>query len=47
MIWALLDTNNIVTNIIVYDGVAEYVPDGGLTLAHIPDTYKMGDTYTP
>ena len=37
MQWALVDSNNIIQNIIAYDGIAEYIPDIGLVLQQVND----------
>jgi len=46
--YALIDSNNIVQNIIVYNGTAQYTPPAGLTLVPIPHgtVLDIGDTYT-
>lgn len=46
MAWALVDANNKVQNIILYDGKALYTPAEGLTLKEVPDETQMGDTLT-
>lgn len=40
--YAVVDTNNIVVNTIVWDGVTPYTPDGGLTLIEIPEGTLCG-----
>lgn len=43
MKYALIDSNNIVQNVIVYDGVAEYAPAAGLALQQVNDWVNIGD----
>ena len=43
MIWVLVDSNNVVKNIIVYDGVAPYAPPEGLVLKQASDSVRIGD----
>lgn len=43
MQWALVDANNIVQDLIVYDGHAVYTPEAGLELMQVNDWIGMGD----
>lgn len=48
MIWALVDSENTVQNIIVYDGITPYVPPNSLTLQQINPWVKIGQSvHTP
>lgn len=49
MKWAIINTENIVMNIIVWDGVTPYNPGDGLTLVPINDgvPYGGGWIYDP
>jgi hypothetical protein len=40
--YLLIDVNNVVQNVIVYDGVSEYTPPDGLELAAAPDDIFVG-----
>lgn len=44
MKWAWIDSNNIVRNIIVYDGIAKYSPPEGYTLEEINDWVNILDS---
>ena len=37
MRWALINADNVVTGVIVWDGEAEYTPADGLTLINVDD----------
>lgn len=41
MKWALVDPSNIVMNLIVYDGVAEFTPPSSLTLRQVEDWIRI------
>lgn len=43
MKYAIHDKNNIVVNVIEYDGKDSYQPDDGLTLCKINDWVNIGD----
>lgn len=43
MQWALVDKNNIVRNIIMYDGESPYTPPDWLTLMQINSWVNIGD----
>ena len=43
MKWALVDKDNIVKHLIVYDGVAEYKPADGLSLIEVNDWIDKED----
>lgn len=45
MAWCLVDSNNVVQNIISYDGTSAYMPPDGLTLSEIPDGVQINATY--
>lgn len=40
--YALLDPSGTVLNIVVWDGVTPYEPDG--SLVEVPDSVQIGDT---
>ena len=42
MKWALVDTNEIVVNVIAYDGVSEYAVPEGLSLEEVNDWVDIG-----
>lgn len=42
MNWALVDSNNIVQNIIVYDGESIYIPQAGFTLQQVNSWINIG-----
>jgi len=42
MQWAFVDNNNIVDNIIMYDGVSQFTPPDGLSLQQINDWVGIG-----
>lgn len=43
-VWALINSNNIIENIIEYDGTSTYVPADGMTLQQVTDDKKIGDS---
>ena len=43
MKWALVDRNNIVQNVIDYDGTSTYTPLSYLTLEQVNDWINIGD----
>ena len=43
MKWALVDSNNIVQNVIVYDGVSPYTPPDSLSAQQVNDWLNIGD----
>lgn len=45
MNWYLVDSNNIVQNCIVYDGVSNYTPIEGLILESSENVYNIGDAF--
>lgn len=44
MTWVLVDSSNVVQNVIDYDGVTPYTPAAGLTLVSLTITPQVGDT---
>lgn len=42
MKWALIDNQEIIQNIIAYDGVSEFLPPEGLTLNQVNDWCLIG-----
>ncbi len=45
MIYILLNSQNIVVDVIAYDGVSAYTPPSGLTLMQAPAGTEVGATY--
>jgi hypothetical protein len=43
MKWALVDSDNIIQNVIAYDGADEYIPPQGVTLQQVNDWLHIGD----
>ena len=46
MRWALVDANNVVTGVIIWDGKADYTPADGLTVVAVPDGVGAGPGWT-
>lgn len=44
MKFALVDEENLIVNIIVYDGESDYTPPAGLSLVQVSDEKQIGDT---
>ena len=42
MRWALVDSNNKVRNVIVYDGISPYLPPEGIVLREVNDWVEIG-----
>lgn len=43
MKWALVDSDSIIKNIIIYDGISEYSPPDGLNLTQVEDWLNMNE----